>query len=43
MDNTVMEMKDYSIIMKIMFKAVEATVARGYGGKRDNENPNFRM
>ena len=43
MDNTVMEMKDYSLIMKIMFKAVEATVAKGYGGKRDYENPNFRM
>ena len=43
MDNTVMEMKDYIIIMKIMFKAVEATVARGYGGKKDCENPNFRM
>ena len=43
MDNTVMEMKDYSLIMKIMFKAVEATVAKGYGGKKDYDNPNFRM
>ena len=43
MDNTVMEMKDYSLIMKIMFKAVEATVAKGCGGKKDYENPNFRM
>ena len=43
MDNTVMEMKDYSLIMKIMFKAVEATVSKGYGGKRDYDNPNFRM
>lgn len=43
MDNTVLEMKDYSLIMKIMFKAVEATIAKGYGGKRDYENPNFRM
>ena len=43
MDNTVEEMKDYSLIMKIMFKAVEATVAKGYGGKKDYENPNFRM
>ncbi len=43
MDNTVMEMKDYSFIMKIMFKAVEATIAKGYGGKKDYENPNFRM
>ena len=43
MDNTVVEMKDYSLVMKIMFKAVEATVAKGYGGKMDYDNPNFRM
>ena len=43
MDNTVVEMKDYSLVMKIMFKAVEATVAKGYGGKRDYDNPDFRM
>lgn len=43
MDNTVMEMKDYSLIMKIMFIAVEATIAKGFGGKKDYENPEFRM
>ena len=43
MDNTVMEMKDYSLIMKIMFVAVEATTAKGFGGKKDYENPEFRM
>lgn len=43
MDNTVLEMKDYSLIMKIMFKAVEATIAKGFGGKKDYENPEFRM
>ena len=43
MDNTVMEMKDYSLMMKIMFKAVEATIAKGFGGKKDYENPKFRM
>ena len=43
MDNTVMEMKDYSLIMKIMFKSVEATVAKGFGGKKDYEDPEFRM
>lgn len=43
MDNTVMEMKDDSLVMKIMFKAVEATIARGFGGKKDYENPEFRM
>lgn len=43
MDNTVMEMKDYSLIMKIMFKSVEATIAKGFDGKKDYEDPEFRM
>lgn len=43
MDNTVMEMKDYSFIMKIMFKFVEAAIAKGFGGKKDYEDPEFRM
>ncbi len=43
MDNTVVEMKKHSLIMKIMFKAVEGTIARGFGGKKDYENPEFRM
>ena len=43
MDNTVMEMKDHSLIMKIMFRAVEATIAKGFDGKKDYENPEFRM
>ena len=43
MDNTVMEMKDYSLMMKIMYKAVESTVAKGFGGKVDYNNPEFRM
>ena len=43
MENTVEEMKDHSLIMKIMFRAVEATIAKGFGGKKDYENPEFRM
>ena len=43
MDNTVIEMKEHSLIMKIMFRAVEATIAKGFGGKKDYENPEFRM
>ena len=43
MDNTVEEMKAYSLIMAIMYKAVEKTVAKGFGGKADYENPEFRM
>ena len=43
MDNSVEEMKDYSFIMKIMYKAVEKTIAKGFGGKADYDNPEFRM
>jgi len=43
MDNSVMEMKDHSLIMKIMFSAVESTVAKGFGGKKDYSNPEFKM
>ena len=43
MDNTVMEMKDYSFVMKMVFKATELVVAKGCGGKVDYENPEFRM
>ena len=43
MENTILEMKDYSLIMKIVFKATELVIARGNGGKVDYENPEFRM
>ncbi|MDQ0222360.1 glycoside hydrolase family 3 C-terminal domain-containing protein [Streptococcus moroccensis] len=43
MDHTVAEMKDFSLLMKIMYKAVEKTIAKGFGGKVDYENPEFRM
>ena len=43
MDNTVIEMMDYSIMMKIMFIAVEKTVAKGYGGRKAYDDANFRM
>ena len=43
MENTVEEMKSYSLIMKIMYKATERIIAKGNGGKIDYENPNFRM
>lgn len=43
MENTVEEMKGYSLIMKIMYKATERVIAKGNGGKVDYENPNFRM
>ena len=43
MDNTVAEMKDFSLVMKIMFKATELVIAKSCGGKINYENPEFRM
>ena len=43
MENTVMEMKDHSFMMKIMYKVVEAVVAKSFGGKKDYSDPEFRM
>lgn len=43
MDNTVMEMKDHSFIMKCMFMGVEGTIAKSFGGKKDYTDPSFRM
>lgn len=43
MDNTVLEMKDFSLVMKIMLKATELVIAKGCGGKVDYKNPEFRM
>ena len=37
MESTVEEMKDHSLIMKIMYKAVEKTIAKGFDGKIDYE------
>ena len=43
MDNTVLEMKDYALVMKIMYKAIESVIAKGFGGKKDYSNPEFKM
>ena len=43
MDNSVMEMKDHSLVMKIMYKAVEMVVVRGVGGRKHVDSPEFRM
>ena len=43
MENTVMEMKDYSLIMKLMYKVVELVIARGFDGKVDYSNSSYKM
>ncbi len=43
MEMSTMEMKDKSPIMKSMFKATEKTIAKGFGGKADYDDPTFKM
>lgn len=43
LDNTCLEMMDYSLIMKIQYKITEKIIAKSYGGKKDMSNPSYRM
>lgn len=43
MENTVMEMRDQSLVMRIMYHAVESVIAKGFDDKKKYNDPNFRM
>lgn len=43
MENTVMEMRDQSLVMRIMYHALESVIAKGFDGKKKYNDPNFRM
>lgn len=43
MDNTVMQMQEFSLVMRLFYKVVEWVIAKNVGGKKDNSNPEFRM
>jgi hypothetical protein len=43
MDNSCMEMKDHSFMMKIQYKVTEGIIAKSFGGKRDMSDPAFKM
>ena len=43
MDNSCMEMKDSSLIMKIQYKVTESIIAKNFGGKKDLSDPSYRM
>lgn len=43
MQNTIMEMKEDSFIMRMVFKVIENMMAKKFGGKKDYRNPSFRM
>jgi beta-glucosidase len=43
MDDSVMEMKDHSLVMRIFYKAILHSIKRRLGGKMDESDPHFRM
>ena len=43
LDNTCLEMKDSSLVMKIQYKVTEGIIAKGFGGKKDYSDPAFKM
>ena len=43
MDSTCMEMKDHSFVMKIQYKVTESIIAKSFGGKKDLNDPAYRM
>ena len=43
MENTVLEMKEHSLVMKLLFRVTERAIAKRHGGKIDYEDPQFRM
>ena len=43
MQNTIMDMKDESFVMRMVFKVIENMMAKKFGGKKDYRNPSFRM
>ena len=43
LDNSCLEMKDSSFIMKIQYKVTENIIAKSFGGKKDYSDPSFKM
>ena len=43
MDSTCMEMKEHSFVMKIQYKVTENIIAKGFGGKKDMNDPAYKM
>lgn len=43
LDNTCLEMKDSSLVMKIQYKVTEGIIAKSFGGKKNYSDPAFKM
>ena len=43
MDNTCLEMKKYSLMMKIQYVVTKSIISKGIEGKKDMSNPTYKM
>ena len=43
MENSVLEMAEYSLIMKLLYKYIVRVLVKGFGGEADYQNPSFLM
>ncbi len=43
MDNTCLEMKPYSLVMKVLYVVTKIFINRGFKGERSMDNPAYRM
>ncbi len=43
LDNSCLEMKDRSLVMKIQYKVTEHIIAKSFGGRKDYADPAFKM
>jgi hypothetical protein len=43
MDNSCLEMKDHSLMMKIQYLVTKSIVSKGIEGKKDMSNPTYKM
>ena len=43
LDNSCMEMKDRSLVMKLQYKVTEGIIAKSFGGRKDYSDPAFCM
>ena len=43
MENSIMQMKEHSLVMRIMYRTTEKILAKGFGGRIDYDDPAFRM
>ena len=43
MDNSCLEMKKYSLMMKIQFLVTKSIISKGIDGKKDMSNPTYKM